>query len=154
MAMPVRIKPIWLIEEHASVRLRLTENTAKIAPPSIVISPSTRMRLPHAVLARKMFADTAIMPKIPDFVRMPESSADAGAGATGCAFGSQICSGNMPAFAPKPNRMQMLAAQMTPLFGQAAAAAYNSEIVSVPSSCQSRNRPISMTMPPMMATAR
>ena len=53
---------------------------------------------------------------------MPESSAEAGAGATGCAFGSQMCSGNMPAFAPKPKRMQMLAAQIVPLRGQAFAA--------------------------------
>ena len=30
------------------------------------------------------------MPKIPVFVKIPESNALAGAGATGCAFGSQI----------------------------------------------------------------
>ena len=35
-----------------------------------------------------------------------QSSADAGAGATGWAFGSQTCSGNMPALAPKPTRAQ------------------------------------------------
>ena len=120
--MPVRMKPIWLIEEQASVRLRLMENTASTAPPSIVIRPSTRSMLPHAVLARKMFAETTITPKMPDLVRIPESSAEAGAGATGCAFGSQMCSGNMPAFAPKPKRMQMLAAQIVPLRGQAFAA--------------------------------
>ena len=32
----------------------------------------------------------------------PESTAEAGAGATGCAVGSQPCIGNMPAFVPKP----------------------------------------------------
>ena len=50
------------------------------------------------------------MPQTPALVRMPESSAEAGAGATGCAFGSQMCRGNMPAFAPKPKRMQPPAA--------------------------------------------
>ena len=49
------------------------------------------------------------MPQMPDFVKAPESRAEAGAGATGWAFGSQIWTGYMPAFAPKPKRMQAAA---------------------------------------------
>ena len=154
MAMPVRMKPICDIEEQASVRLRFTENTASTAPPSIVMSASTSSMLPQARLSRKMFAETAMMPKMPDLVRMPESSADAGAGATGCALGSQMCSGNMPAFAPKPKRMHSPAAQSAPRLPHASAAAYSSEMVSVPRVIHRMNRPTSITMPPMMATAR
>ena len=50
-------------------------------------------------------------------------SADTGVGPS-MASGSQMCSGNMPAFAPKPKRMQMLAAQIVPLRGQAFAASF------------------------------
>ncbi len=42
---------------------------------------------------------TAIMPA---FVIIPESTAEAGEGATGCAVGSHACNGNMPALQPKP----------------------------------------------------
>ena len=45
------------------------------------------------------------MPKTPALVSMPESSALAGAGATGWALGSQMCSGKEPALAPKPKRI-------------------------------------------------
>ena len=38
----------------------------------------------------------------PPFVIIPESTALAGEGATGCAVGSQPCKGNIPAFPPKP----------------------------------------------------
>ena len=38
----------------------------------------------------------------PPLVMTPESTADAGAGATGWAVGSQDCMGIMPALAPKP----------------------------------------------------
>ena len=44
-----------------------------------------------------------ITPKTPVLVSTPESSALAGAGATGCAWGSQMCSGNIPALVPKPS---------------------------------------------------
>ena len=37
---------------------------------------------------------------------MPERTADAGAGATGWAAGSQPCMGNSPAFTPKPSSMR------------------------------------------------
>ena len=53
--------------------------------------------------------ETARMPQTPDLVSAPERRAEAGAGATGWAFGSQIWRGNMPAFAPKPKRMQAAA---------------------------------------------
>ena len=52
----------------------------------------------------------ANIPYIPDLVRIPESKAEAGAGATGCAFGSQICKGYIPALAPNPNSMHIPAA--------------------------------------------
>ena len=72
------------MDEQARVRLRSTEKTASSAPRNIVT------------------ALTATTPKTPLLVRMPDSRALAGAGATGWALGSQMCSGNMPAFAPKP----------------------------------------------------
>ena len=43
-----------------------------------------------------------MMASTPALVITPESTADAGAGATGCAVGSQPCIGNMPALVPKP----------------------------------------------------
>src|SRR5579875_3100701 len=45
----------------------------------------------------------------------PESMADAFAGATGCARGSQKCSGTKPAFEPNPARARAKAASRTPL---------------------------------------
>ena len=47
-----------------------------------------------------------ITPKTPAFVNIPDSRADAGAGATGCALGSQICRGKAPALAPNPINRQ------------------------------------------------
>ena len=99
---PSVMKPIWLIDEQASVRLRSVENSASSAPRNIVIAAKIISALPNAALPCIRFAHSTISPNTPDFVRMPDKSADAGAGATGCAFGSQICSGNRPAFAPKP----------------------------------------------------
>ena len=102
VATPTVIKPICDTDEQASVRLRLTLNSASSAPRNIVTTPRNSSMLPQAASAKKRFIVTAIMPNTPVFVRIPESSALAGAGATGCALGSQMCIGNMPAFAPKP----------------------------------------------------
>ena len=44
--------------------------------------------------------------------------AEPGEGATGWAFGSQTCRGNIPAFAPKPRRIRIPAARSRP--GEAA----------------------------------
>ena len=103
---PTRINPIWDMEEQASVRFRSMENTARNAPPNMVITPRQRISFPHCSSYRKISADTTSTPKTPVFVRIPDSSALAGAGATGCALGSHTCSGNIPALAPKPNSMQ------------------------------------------------
>ena len=43
---------------------------------------------------------------MPPFVMIPESTADAGEGATGCAVGSQACRGNIPALQPKPSAIR------------------------------------------------
>ena len=45
--MPVRINPIWDMDEQASVRLRLTENSARTAPRSIVIIPAASTIRPN-----------------------------------------------------------------------------------------------------------
>ena len=104
--MPVRIKPIWLMDEQASVRFKSTEKTASTAPRNIVMTAGTSRRLPQPGTPSKSQQEMPIMPNTPLLVRMPESRALAGAGATGWAFGSQMCNGNMPAFAPKPTRAQ------------------------------------------------
>ena len=39
-AIPVRMNPIWDMEEQAKVRLRFTENRARTAPSSMVIIPA------------------------------------------------------------------------------------------------------------------
>ena len=49
--------------------------------------------------AQKIIRITAITPAL---VIRPESRALAGAGATGCAVGSQLCMGKRPALVPKP----------------------------------------------------
>ncbi len=40
---PTRIKPIWDMEEQASVRFKSTENTASAAPPNMVAAPRARI---------------------------------------------------------------------------------------------------------------
>ena len=92
------------MDEQARVRFKSTEKTASTAPSSIVIAAGISRRLPQPGTPSKSQQEMPITPKTPLFVRMPESRALAGAGATGWAFGSQMCSGNMPAFAPKPIR--------------------------------------------------
>ena len=119
----------------------------------MVITASTNSALPKAALPGIMLAQMTISPNTPLFVRMPESSALAGAGATGWALGSQMCSGNMPAFAAKPTRVSHTATVRVPL-APWAMAAFSPVKDSVPVSCQSRNRPISVVRPPITATAR
>ena len=103
------------MEEQASVRFRLTLKSAITAPSAIVIVPARMTIKPNFAFPKKPGTAVIRIPNTPTLVRMPESSADAGEGATGCAFGSQICSGNIPALAPKPSRMQIPAAKV--IFG-------------------------------------
>ena len=102
MAHPVRMKPIWDMEEQARVRFRSMENTASIAPSTMVTAPGTKSTIPQAMSCRNMVTVTARIPNTPVLVRMPDSRALAGAGATGWALGSHTCSGYIPAFAPNP----------------------------------------------------
>ena len=44
---PVRMNPIWDMEEQARVRFKLTEKTPRTAPRSIVISPAIRTIQPN-----------------------------------------------------------------------------------------------------------
>ena len=99
------MKPICDIEEQASVRLRLVENTASSAPRNMVTQPKKRTASPQGASCRKRLQLTARMPNMPVLVRMPESRALAGAGATACALGSQMCRGNMPALAANPKNV-------------------------------------------------
>ena len=98
------------MDEQASVRLRSVENRASTAPSSIVTVPSISTSRPQAWSPGRICAQTISTPNTPVLVSRPESSAEAGAGATGCALGSQMCSGNMPALAPKPASRQPEAA--------------------------------------------
>ena len=128
MPIPIIINPIWETEEQASVRLKSMENSASTAPITIVATPNARMTVSHIPSCGNILQLITSTPKIPVFVRIPDKSALAGAGATGCAFGSQICSGNTPAFAPKPNNRQAAAAYtFFPLH-----ASYSAPISSVP----------------------
>ena len=112
--------------------LRLFENTASTAPSTIVTAPSARIRSPQRVSPGSTCAVSRSTPKMPAFVSTPDSSAETGAGATGCACGSQMCSGNTPALAPKPNSTHSAAAHSARRFSTAAHAARSSEITSVP----------------------
>ena len=85
-----KIKPIWLIDEQASVRFKSIEKRAKSAPKNIVIVPRIKIKLPQGISKRKILTLMATPPKIPDFVKTPDNKLEATAGATGCAFGNQI----------------------------------------------------------------
>ena len=80
------------------------------------------------------------MPYMPVFVSTPERSAEAGAGAAGCALGSHTWRGKAPAFAPKPTSMKNTAAYV--LRGVFALFAANMQ------------SPISIDMPPITDTVR
>ena len=94
------------MDEQARVRFRSTEKTASTAPSTMVTTPSKSTASPQGASARNRFRAITRMPNTPLLVRMPDSRAEAGAGATGWALGSQMCRGNMPALAPKPARQQ------------------------------------------------
>ena len=87
---PTKINPIWETDEHANVLLKSIEKTASNAPKNIVTVPSKSINAPHLSSYIKILQAITKMPKIPVLVRIPDSNALAGAGATGCAFGSQI----------------------------------------------------------------
>ena len=153
MDAPTVIKPIWDRDEQARMYFRLVENTASTAPSTMVIAPSTRSSMPQSWSPVSTCAVSSRTPKIPALVSTPLSSAEAGAGATGWALGSQICTENRPALAAKPNRMHSAAAHRRPR-SMVATASCSSAITSVPVVVYSRNRPISVTRPPSTAMVR
>lgn len=156
MAVPTRIKPIWDMEEQASVRFRSTENSASTAPSTIVTTPRASTTVFQGSSVQNRYRQRMSTPKTPLLVRMPDSRADAGAGATGWAFGSQMFRGNIPALAPNPTNAHPPATYRDPRFsaGSADTASAIAENSSVPSSCWRSSRPASSAMPPITATAR
>ena len=70
-----------------------------------------------APAVKKMVRSTAMTPAL---AMRPLRSAEAGAGAAGWALGSQLCSGNRPALAPKPKIMQNTAASVSVIVPPAA----------------------------------
>ena len=52
MPIPVRMNPICDMEEHASVRFRLTENRARRAPRNMVMVPRTSTIHPKTAFSR------------------------------------------------------------------------------------------------------
>ena len=93
-------------------------------------------------------------PKMPALVRTPDSRALAGAGATGWALGSQMCSGNTPALAAKPKKMHSAAAHSWERSVTPAQRPGRSAMTRVPVRRYSRNRPIRVTRPPSTAMVR
>ena len=91
---------------------------------------------------------------MPTLVRTPDSSAEAGDGATGCAFGSHTCTGNMPAFAPKPNRMQIPAAKISFLYSDCSTASGRRSKARVPVLIFRSSSPMRRTRPPITAMNR
>ena len=91
---------------------------------------------------------------MPALVSTPERRAEAGAGATGCALGSQMWRGKRPALAAKPKKMHRAAAHSLPRSVVAMQASRSSLTSSVPVTLWSRNRPISVTRPPKTAMVR
>ena len=94
------------MEEQASVRFKSMEKTASSAPPNIVSTPIPSINFPQVSSCQNRLQLVTKIPKIPVLVKIPDNKAEAGAGATGCAFGSQICNGNAPALAPNPTNKQ------------------------------------------------
>src|SRR5450759_1047934 len=85
------------------------------------MSPILRIAMPHA--GDKGAARTKPTSKRPytaTFNMMPESSADALAGATGCASGSQKCKGTSPALDPKPMSAKPTITERNPIGSDAA----------------------------------
>ena len=117
------------------------------------------MTVPKVRLSKRTVVAVIRIPKMPTFVRMPDRRADAGDGATGWAFGSQMCTGNMPAFAPKPKRMQKPAARIldpAEAFSARALseASKTSRKASVPQVSLRRSSPMKRTRPPITAIKR
>ena len=123
MAVPTRIKPIWEMEEQARVRFRSMEHTASTAPSTMVTAPMAASSSPQAPSYRKMVVDSTRMPYTPVLMMMPDSTAEAGAGAAGWAVGSQMCRGKAPALAPKPTSTSREPAHSSVRSSTAAAAA-------------------------------
>ena len=133
MLRPTVMKPIWLREEQASTRFRSTENSASNAPRNMVMAPRVSSASPNQQSPCIRLAQITINPNTPDLVRIPLSSALAGAGATGCALGNQMCRGNRPALAAKPTRVSHTATVSPERSVRVAAAAFMPAKDSVPS---------------------
>ena len=142
------------MEEQAKVRFKSTDSTASTAPSTMVTAPSTASSIPHCLSWRKTVVDSTRTPYIPVLVMTPDSTAEAGAGAAGWAVGSQMCSGNAPAFAPKPTSTSRPPTQSSPRSSAPAAAAAMASSDKVPSWRYRRNSPVRAASPPMTATAR
>ena len=154
MDAPTVIKPIWDRDEQARMYFRLVENTASTAPSTMVMAPSTRSSMPQSWSPVSTCAVSSRTPKIPALVSTPLSSAEAGAGATGWALGSQMCSGNTPALAAKPKKMHSAAAHSWERSATPAQRPGRSAMTRVPVRRYSRNRPIRVTRPPSTAMVR
>ena len=132
MLTPTRINPIWLSDEQAKMCFKLVLNTAITAPSTMVTVPSTSSKTPHRSSPGRMLAVIISTPSIPALVSTPLSRAEAGAGATGCALGSQMCRGKAPALAAKPKKMHSAAAHSARRFSTAAQASFRAAVSSVP----------------------
>ena len=138
------------MDEQARMRFKLLDSSASTAPSAMVIRPSASITFPKGRQPSMGLRQITSMPNTPVLVSTPESRALAGAGATGWAWGSQMCSGNRPAFAPKPTRISADGRIMS----ARPRAAVNASKDSEPMRFQAMNRPISVTMPPKTAMAR
>ena len=123
------------------------------------MSPRTKTTVPNVRLSKRTLTAVIRIPKIPTFVRIPDRRADAGDGATGWAFGSHTWTGNIPAFAPNPNKMQIPAARISDpaeVFSARAfsAASKISRKASVPQVSLRRSSPMKRTRPPITAIKR
>ena len=96
--------PTFSIECSASSRLRSCWNSAYVTPPTRRERPETRARARRARAAapRPIRPGRGSSAYIATLIITPLISADTGAGAIGCARGSQTCSGMTPAFVPMP----------------------------------------------------
>ena len=79
---------------------------ASIEPVKIVMIERTRIavctQVPRSMSRPKSWKVQRMIASTPPLVMRPDSTALAGDGATGWASVSHICSGTIPAFAPKP----------------------------------------------------
>ena len=170
------------MDEQARVRFRLTEKSARRAPRNIVTTPREKIIVPNVRFVTIAFVAVIKIPKTPTLVRIPERRAEAGDGATGCALGSQTCTGNIPALAPNPSRIHIPAARIlrrqasalrmtgaaltvtfaptpaapsrTPSVAASSIALFISAKYKVPTVACMRRRPIKRMRPPMIAIKR